>query len=86
MSIRNQILDWAKSKGLQLSDPIGYTYSGCDEIDFQQYRKDPFVIKVRECKCYTYIYLPIPNNTPYKHRYQVKIKNGYAIITKYLFK
>ena len=86
MSIREQIKAWCRAKGLRFVDPIGYTLCGCDEIDFQIYHKEHFAIKVRECRKYTYIYLPMPNNTPYKHRYQMKIENGCAYLMRYLFK
>ena len=85
MSIKDQIIQWANSKGLRFVDNIGYTNSGCDEIDFEVYDNTK-QIKVRKCKKFTYIYLPIPNNTPYKHRYQIKIENGCAYLWRYLFK
>ena len=85
MSIREQILQWCKNKGLQFVDVVGYTWCVSDGIDYQEYHKEPLTIKVRECRKFTYIYLPMPFNTPYKHRYQLKIENGCAYLLKYLF-
>ena len=78
-TIKQQIESWAKSKGLELV-PNGWLNDGVDNME------SPQDIKVKECKLYTYIYLPFPDNLPYRHRYQVKIANGRAFIFRYLFK
>jgi len=80
MSIREQITDWCNRKGLRFVDNVGYTFSVCDNIDIVQ------SIRVRECRKYTYIYLPMPTNAPYKYRYQMKIEKGCAYLLRYLFK
>ena len=85
MSIKDQILQWAKGKGLEVVDNIGYLFCSSDTIDFEMWG-NPKKIKVRVCRKYTYIYLPIPTNTPYKHRYQFLCENGKAYLLRYLFK
>lgn len=83
-SIKNQIQEWATAKGLELVDNVGYLFSVCDNVELTDIA--PNTIKVKECKNYTYIYLPMPTNDPYKYRYQVKEENGKAYILRYLFK
>ena len=85
MSIKQQIEQWAKQNGLQLVDNDGYLNDCCNNVDIEHYGETR-KIRVHKCRKHTYIYLPMPTNAPYHHRYQFHIADGKAYLWRYLFK